>query len=150
MNLSSNIRVAVNFTQSTVFAGEDVECIVTFKNVAQPPNHDPASHAPIPSREPLTPKSRKPPTQRRLSGSLQNQIKKGNRSSAPQASPISPPLRDPISPDEPQSTQSRRPGHGRSLSIISLTSENSAGHDQTNQDEQVPPRRSSRGHTRST
>lgn len=31
---SSNLRVFVNFKEDTVFAGEDVECTITFKNVA--------------------------------------------------------------------------------------------------------------------
>ncbi|QDS74055.1 hypothetical protein FKW77_009298 [Venturia effusa] len=31
----SNIRVSVQFTKSTVFSGEDVECTITFKNIAR-------------------------------------------------------------------------------------------------------------------
>ncbi|KAH7356938.1 Rgp1-domain-containing protein [Rhexocercosporidium sp. MPI-PUGE-AT-0058] len=33
----SNIRVFVQWTQQTVFAGEDIECQITFKNIANPP-----------------------------------------------------------------------------------------------------------------
>ena len=35
---SSNIRVFVQWSEQTVFAGEDIECQITFKNVAAVPN----------------------------------------------------------------------------------------------------------------
>ncbi|KZF19993.1 Rgp1-domain-containing protein [Xylona heveae TC161] len=35
MSVTSNIRVYVQWKEQTVFAGEDVECIITFKNVAR-------------------------------------------------------------------------------------------------------------------
>lgn len=44
----TNIRVFVQWTEQTVFAGEDIECEITFKNVAT---------APIPSRTSLHPSS---------------------------------------------------------------------------------------------
>lgn len=34
---TSNIRASVQWKQSTVFAGEEVECIITFKNIASTP-----------------------------------------------------------------------------------------------------------------
>lgn len=34
----SNIRVAIEWKKPAVFAGEDLECVITFKNVAQVPN----------------------------------------------------------------------------------------------------------------
>ncbi|KAF1851706.1 Rgp1-domain-containing protein [Cucurbitaria berberidis CBS 394.84] len=37
---SSNVRVFVQWKDSTVFAGEDIECTITFKNVASPEGHD--------------------------------------------------------------------------------------------------------------
>lgn len=43
---SSNIRVFVQWSEPTVFAGEDVECQITFKNVAAVP------HAPRSSSNP--------------------------------------------------------------------------------------------------
>lgn len=36
-NPLSNIRVFVNWTEQTVFAGEDIECKITFKNIATTP-----------------------------------------------------------------------------------------------------------------
>ena len=45
---SSNIRVFVQWTEQTVFAGEDIECEITFKNVAT---------TPTPSRTSLHPSS---------------------------------------------------------------------------------------------
>lgn len=60
----TNIRVFVQWTEQTVFAGEDVECEITFKNIAT---------VPTPSRTSLHPSSangfasgdrhRKPPSQ---------------------------------------------------------------------------------------
>ncbi len=35
----TNIRVFVQWTEQTVFAGEDIECEITFKNVATIPTH---------------------------------------------------------------------------------------------------------------
>ncbi|KAJ9664914.1 Golgi membrane exchange factor (Ric1p-Rgp1p) subunit [Coniosporium apollinis] len=35
--MSTNIRVFIKFKESTVFAGEDIECTVTFKNIAPVP-----------------------------------------------------------------------------------------------------------------
>lgn len=35
-NPLTNIRVFVNWTEHTVFAGEDIECEITFKNIATP------------------------------------------------------------------------------------------------------------------
>ncbi|ORY56118.1 Rgp1-domain-containing protein [Pseudomassariella vexata] len=34
----SNIRVFIHWSDQTVFAGEDIQCRITFKNVARPPN----------------------------------------------------------------------------------------------------------------
>ncbi|KAF2712113.1 Rgp1-domain-containing protein [Pleomassaria siparia CBS 279.74] len=38
--MTSNIRVFVQWKDSTVFAGEDIECTITFKNVAPPSGRD--------------------------------------------------------------------------------------------------------------
>ncbi|KAJ4297485.1 Golgi membrane exchange factor (Ric1p-Rgp1p) subunit [Kalmusia sp. IMI 367209] len=38
--MSSNIRVFVQWKNSTVFAGEDIECTITFKNIAPPEGRD--------------------------------------------------------------------------------------------------------------
>ncbi|KAF2447173.1 hypothetical protein P171DRAFT_246851 [Karstenula rhodostoma CBS 690.94] len=38
--MSSNIRVFVQWKNSTVFAGEDIECTITFKNAALPEGGD--------------------------------------------------------------------------------------------------------------
>src|SRR4051812_11084605 len=47
-NQATNVRVFVQWTESTVFAGEDIECQITFKNVAT---------SPAPSRTSLHPSS---------------------------------------------------------------------------------------------
>ncbi|KAK2625738.1 hypothetical protein QTJ16_005050 [Diplocarpon rosae] len=49
----TNIRVFVQWTEQTVFAGEDIECLVTFKNIASVPS----------SRTSLHPSSANVPTQ---------------------------------------------------------------------------------------
>jgi len=46
--MSTNLRVFVQWTEQTVFAGEDIECEITFKNIAT---------SPIPSRSSLHPQS---------------------------------------------------------------------------------------------
>ena len=43
----SQIQLSVQWRNSTVFAGEDVDCTITFKNVARPPPQ-PQSHSPGP------------------------------------------------------------------------------------------------------
>lgn len=57
---SSQLRVFVQFKEDTVFAGEDVECTITFKNVEvakkKPPRPPPApreEHTQPPSNQPL-------------------------------------------------------------------------------------------------
>jgi hypothetical protein len=42
----SNIRVFVQWSEQTVFAGEDIECQITFKNVAAVPNASRSSSHP--------------------------------------------------------------------------------------------------------
>jgi hypothetical protein len=44
--MSSNIRVFVQWKDSTVFAGEDIECTITFKNVAVPDGRSKSSSPP--------------------------------------------------------------------------------------------------------
>jgi RAB6A-GEF complex partner protein 2 len=48
MTAPSNIRVAVKWANSTVFAGEDIECTITFTNIAAPssPSRSPTRRPP--------------------------------------------------------------------------------------------------------
>jgi hypothetical protein len=131
MTASSNIRVSINFTQSTVFAGEDVECIISFKNIASP------AHG---NTQATTSQNRR---HRKLPPAPQSQLKKTNRP------PIAQTIPTPHDTDH-RPVQTRRPTHGRSLSIISLTSEGSVVFDRINHDDQSPIVRSNKGHSRST
>lgn len=140
MSLSSNIRVAVQFTQSTVFAGEDVECLLIFTNIT----HDPYSATQ--ARNGAVHNTRRPNTHRRLSIGLQNQLKNGGRPPVSHIAPVTSSL-DPTSTDDPIST---RPKHGRSLSIISIGTEPGGDQEQNNRQAQGAPRRSNRGHARAT
>ena len=42
---TSNIRASVKWKQPTVFAGEEIECIITFKNIASAPDPQYNGHA---------------------------------------------------------------------------------------------------------
>ncbi|KAK4252016.1 Rgp1-domain-containing protein [Corynascus novoguineensis] len=77
---SSNIRVFVRWHEQVVFAGEELKCTITFKNVARPPgNSGPSSSSstpttttrPISTPFPLTNSSRHPNTTARQPSPLQ-------------------------------------------------------------------------------
>ena len=67
----TNIRVFVQWTEQTVFAGEDIECQITFKNIAPTPNPSRATLHP-PSANGLAPggdRQRKTPVAQSKNGS---------------------------------------------------------------------------------
>jgi hypothetical protein len=47
--LTTNIRVFVHWAEQTVFAGEDIECQITFKNIAAPAPSRPSLQPPAPN-----------------------------------------------------------------------------------------------------
>ncbi|TLD14825.1 Rgp1-domain-containing protein [Venturia nashicola] len=84
----SNIRVSVQFTKSTVFSGEDVECTITFKNVAREHNETSPARSPqnngLPSQRKVTPlqnTNRPPPASRNspYGPSIPTHLKKGHK-----------------------------------------------------------------------
>jgi hypothetical protein len=112
MTRSSNIRVSVQFQQPAVFAGEDVECIITFTN-----------HADTQS----TRDERPPPSTRRISDAAlrkpqlprHKQLQHSNRPHRAGSVPSTP-----TSPHNDGGAGSERKGtHGRSLSILSMNAE---------------------------
>jgi hypothetical protein len=145
MALQSNIRVSIQFKESTVFAGEDVECIVTFKNTANQARHHRHTSQTTPraggdgyaggshGKRKLPPAPLKRPSLNRHNSALSSLPKKNTLKDAAQLSKSSPntPTRleatSPTLPPQHQQRQSHGPqskkGHGRTLSILSLSSE---------------------------
>jgi hypothetical protein len=133
----SNIRVSVKFTKSTVFAGEDVECTITFKNIAREngersPSRSPQNNGASSQRKvtPIQTTNRPPPASRNSSygPNIPAHLKKGHRATLSAAS-------------SRQSSATLQEGrvvenivaepptqkHGRSLSIISMGTDGTSG-----------------------
>ncbi|PVH83666.1 Rgp1-domain-containing protein [Cadophora sp. DSE1049] len=154
----TNIRVFVQWTQQTVFAGEDVECQITFKNIA---------NAPTPPRTSLHPSSANGSASAdRQRKTAVSQIK-DNGSLAPRPSSSSKghrttlSLNVPAAPVGPQSASSLFNGassraskdgnsHKRSVSIISIGASEGGGDDFNSHGSfSERPRGGARGHGRS-
>jgi hypothetical protein len=150
MNHHSNIRVSIQFTQSTVFAGEDVQCIITFKNAAQPYGSD-RHHDELPSypqrKIPAVP-ARRPSIARHAPGHGVAQRRRGHKLVHSSSTPSTPVLGE-IS-GENQASVVARPAHGRSLSIRSISSNTHGAGEWANQDAEPSGRRPARGHMRSS
>ncbi|KAL3421882.1 hypothetical protein PVAG01_06038 [Phlyctema vagabunda] len=145
----SNIRVFVHWSEQTVFAGEDIECKITFKNVATTP-------APSSRSSPHLGGSRKPPTPQTKNPSTLSPRpappSRGHRSTLSLNVPLGPgtsrarPGSGSWSGGFPKAALDNSP-HQRSLSIISIgASEGAAEEARSRKD---GPARLSRGHGRS-
>ncbi|KAL6705543.1 Golgi membrane exchange factor (Ric1p-Rgp1p) subunit [Coniothyrium glycines] len=154
---ASNIRVFVQWKDSTVFAGEDIECTITFKNVApleareRSPIRKQNGYAPGERQRKLPPvHSSTRPTMSRNS-SFASQLPppnlRGHRPalSLHTTSTIGAP-RSPVPPSAASGNNTGGPRPGRSLSIISLGAE--AG-TEASHERGVQIRRPVRGHARS-
>lgn len=158
--MSSNIRISVEWRDSTVFAGEEVECTITFKNVAKTSVRDrspnPNTNGGVTPRvgRQLTPKlqqSARPSMPRNHSASTlaSAQYKKGHRPVlslyAPSSASVSTAGGQHAPPNGASGSAHK---HGRSLSIISL---GSAGTGDARSERGLPPpsQRPARGHGRS-
>ncbi|KAK3683664.1 Rgp1-domain-containing protein [Podospora appendiculata] len=175
----SNIRVYVRWQDQVVFAGEEVKCTITFKNVARVPGTSSTPPGPLPSK-PLTHTSRRagvegsrqssplhPPTAtqgrtRSNIGLAPPPAARGHRSTlsltvpSPAAASRAQAGSAPWSP-APSSARSPRNGHGhtRSVSIVSLGSATTVDDSQSIQSLQgnassSKPQRPGRGHTRAS
>ncbi|KAI0479229.1 Rgp1-domain-containing protein [Xylariaceae sp. FL0804] len=129
---TSNIRVFIKWDDQTVFAGEEVSCRITFRNVAPSPSQAQTSQSPRPdrSRQPsplLSPRAKAgnglapPPAGRGHRSTMSLNVPSVSsrlRSATQQWAPPQPPP-----PPPPQ-----RPGHAhkRSLSIVSIGSASAA------------------------
>ncbi|KAI0385351.1 Rgp1-domain-containing protein [Hypomontagnella monticulosa] len=148
----SNIRVFITWDDQTVFAGEDIKCHITFKNIAPGPSQH------HPPQNPLIERSRQPspllsPRSKPNNGLTPPVPSRGHRSTLSlTVPPTSSRLRGP--PQQwtpPQPTPPQRPGHAhkRSLSIVSIGS--AATIEEQSQGNASPARsqRPARGHGRS-
>ena len=154
--LQSNIRVFIQWKEQTVFAGEDIECQITFKNVATTPalskssSHPSGSNGFLQSPE----RHRKPPSQIKNSA-LSPRPGIPNRSHRPSLSLIAPPESVHSKQSEQWSRGTSRPGRGggahkRSVSIISMGASESAADEVASHGSLAErPARGGRGHGRS-
>jgi hypothetical protein len=156
---ASNIRVFVQWKNATVFAGEDVECTITFKNVALPEGRGRSPGRGQNGFAPGGERLRKLPP---VHSSTRPSVSRNSSF----ASQIAPPShlrghRPALSLSTPTNAGERRPpasqtgafgnnagghSHGRSLSIISLGTDAAT---EVNREKSATPGRPMRGHARS-
>jgi hypothetical protein len=155
---SSNIRVFVQWKNATVFAGEDVECTITFKNIALPEGRD---RSPARKQNGLASGGER---QRKLPPVHSSTRPSVSRNSSYASQKPAPPLRGhrpALSLNTPSTAGDRRSPvplngvvgnntsgqkHGRSLSIMSIGTD---GATETSRDRGAVPVRPVRGHARS-
>jgi hypothetical protein len=155
---ASNIRVFVQWKDATVFAGEEVECIITFKNVAAPAGHDRSpvrrhnGFAPGGERQRKLPPvlSTTKPSMSRNSSFVSQKPPPNLRGHRPTLSLNTPSTAggrgSPATPNVLYGNNTSGNGHGRSLSIISIGTDAAT---ETGLNRGASPRRPSRGHARS-
>ncbi|KAI1403711.1 Rgp1-domain-containing protein [Hypoxylon fuscum] len=155
--VSSNIRVFITWDDQTVFAGEDIKCQITFKNIAPGPNQSRSSSNHHPST-PIAERSRQPspllsPRTKSNNGLTPPVPSRGHRSTLSlTVPPTSSRLRG--APQQWASTQHpspQRPGHThkRSLSIVSIGSAATIEEQSHLNASPARSQRPSRGHGRS-
>ncbi|ORX97345.1 Rgp1-domain-containing protein [Clohesyomyces aquaticus] len=160
--MSSNIRVFVKWKEPTVFAGEDIECTITFKNITPPnggersparspkPNGFPAGGDRQRKLPPVHSSTTRPSASRKSSFASQAppQTVRGHRPALSLHTPST--VADRRSPADPSSgfNGSAAPGkrHERSLSILSIGTDAAT---EVNSDRASASRRPTRGHGRS-
>ncbi|XXG97176.1 Proteasome subunit alpha type-2 [Hypoxylon texense] len=154
----SNIRVFITWEDQTVFAGEDIKCQITFKNVAPSPNQTRSSSQHRQPPTPIAERSRQPspllsPRTKPNNGLTPPVQSRGHRSTLsltvpPTSSRLRGPPQQQWTPTQPSP---QRPGHAhkRSLSIVSIGS--AATIEEQSHMNATPARsqRPSRGHGRS-
>lgn len=154
----SNIRVFIQWADQTVFAGEDVECEITFRNIASNPTPARSSLQPPPTNGfgPRSERQRKPPT-----GPARSDNVSGPRPAPPvggHRTTLS--LSGPVGADRSQGSGSWAAGHAkppktghahkRSVSIISIGASEGAADDFTSHGSAADgSRRMMRSHGRS-
>ncbi|KAK8039252.1 hypothetical protein PG993_007663 [Apiospora rasikravindrae] len=151
---SSNIRVFIHWNDQTVFAGEDIKCNITFKNVARPiqtSHNTPLDRSRQPS--PLLGTPRKPSSNSIGLAPPAANRGRGHRSTlslnVPASSARSRNATTQWIPPQPPPTT--RPGHAhkRSLSIVSIGSNATVEEQSQSNGIKLSPQRPARGHGRS-
>ncbi|KAI5462167.1 intracellular protein transport protein [Mariannaea sp. PMI_226] len=152
---SSNIRVFIRWHDQTVFAGEEIKCTITFKNVASSPNQTKQQSAPERSRlvSPLRPKSNLG-----LTPPLSGASGRGHRRSALSLSVPSSRTHSRAGsvqwPVQSAGTSERSPAsasghsHKRSLSIVSIASTSTVDEYSHRNEPSTRQQRPNRGHGR--
>lgn len=160
MASNSNIRAFVHWKEPTVFSGEDLECVITFKNIAELRQDEEASNKNTSGTRPRVERQRtvtqstgltRPDLSRTpsLAGSRVPSYSRGHRPSlslnvAPSQSPHG------RSPSLGSVVHRPAPRHGRSLSIMSLGSDAAPAQVPRNSPPLASSRKTSRGaHVRS-
>lgn len=162
---ASNIRVFIRWHDQTVFAGEEVKCRITFKNVAQSPSAASSSSAkssPHSARQPTSDRSRQASALHGLnrnkpsSGLAPPAAARGHRSTLSLSVPSARTSRnrsDSI-PWPPQNAHdansSSNGGHRRSVSIVSIASASTADGRPPSAGGPPKPYRPTRGHARAS
>ncbi|KAI1117448.1 Rgp1-domain-containing protein [Nemania sp. NC0429] len=163
---TTNIRVFVRWDDQTVFAGEEIRCHITFKNITPGPGQ-PASNPRQPSQSsPRSDRPRQPSPLLSPRGGPHNGLTpptsaRSHRSTLSLSAP-SPASRlrnsvqqwhppHPPHPPQPPTPQQQKPAHAhkRSLSIVSLTSNAAVDDPVLANGSPSRPQRPTRGHGRS-
>ncbi|KAI1210303.1 Rgp1-domain-containing protein [Annulohypoxylon truncatum] len=150
----SNIRVFITWDDQTVFAGEDIKCHITFKNIAPGPNQTRSSSQQPPT---IPERSRQPspllsPRTKPNNGLTPPAPTRGHRSTLSLTVPSSSSrLRGPPQQWTPTQSSPQRPGHAhkRSLSIVSIGSAATIEEQSHGKSSPARPPRPPRGHGRS-
>ncbi|KAI1781013.1 Rgp1-domain-containing protein [Hypoxylon cercidicola] len=153
----SNIRVFVTWDDQTVFAGEDIKCQITFKNIAPSPNQARSSSQHRQPPTPIAERSRQPspllsPRTKPNNGLTPPGASRGHRSTLSlTVPPTSSRLRGPPQQWTPTQPSPQRPGHAhkRSLSIVSIGSAATIEEQSHTNAAPARPQRPNRGHGRS-
>jgi len=172
-NSSTNIRVFVHWQDHIVFAGDDVKCTITFRNVARPPQPNlppklqPLSSSSLsPSRQssadgrprqpsPLSPAATRDRAKNNV-GLLPPPAARSHRStlslSVPSAASRARAGSIPWSPPANLGTvrSSRNGGHKRSVSIVSIGSVSTVDDAKSDSSTATKTQRSIRGHARAS
>ncbi|OWO97449.1 hypothetical protein B2J93_5262 [Marssonina coronariae] len=156
----TNIRVFVQWTEQTVFAGEDIECLVTFKNIANAPTSKTSLHPSSANTSTPADRQRKNAiSQIRNNASLSPRApfsSRGHRTTVSMSVPAPSIAPQPVMPawwnGAPiKIAQAGRNAHKRSVSIMSIgASEGCADDVASHSSFPERPRGGPRGHERST
>lgn len=152
---NSNIRVFIRWHDQTVFAGEEIKCTITFKNIARDHNQQRQSQHLTPTDRPrqvspllraksntgLTPPNSAQTRGHRSALSLNVPAAQSRRraGSVPWPSPLT-----------PNATEHRGNGHTKSVSIVSIGSTSTVADDNQSNANSARSHRPGRGHARAS